>query len=96
MLWRACQVLHLLRGSTEPGSAFVQGVDGCARATHGVHVPHLSPGALRALLDRFTAAGATARRCTPCPSARAAFYSLPSTRCSSHEDVQEAQLARAG
>ncbi|KAK9840835.1 hypothetical protein WJX81_007958 [Elliptochloris bilobata] len=56
------QVLHLLRGCSEPGSAFRSGPDGCLGAAPGVHVPHLSPGALLRLLQRFAAAGATTRR----------------------------------
>ena len=95
MLWRVCQVLHLLRGSAAPGSAFVQGADGCARAAHGVHVPHLSPGALRALLDRFTAAGATARRCTLAPLPGQHFRPLPLKCCSSYEHFPVVGLARA-
>lgn len=57
------QVLHLLRGCTQPGSAFCAAPDGSVSPAPGLHVAHLSPGALQRLLQRFAAAGATMRRC---------------------------------
>lgn len=57
------QVMHLLRGCTEPGSAFCAAPDGGVSPAPGLHVAHLSPGALQRPLQRFAAAGATMERC---------------------------------
>ena len=57
------QVLHLLRGCLEPGSAFCAASDGGVSPAPGLHVAHLSPGALQCLLQRFAAAGERMRRC---------------------------------
>ena len=57
------QVLHLLRGCMEPGSAFCAAPDGGVSPAPGLHVAHLSPGALQRLLQRFAAAGESMRRC---------------------------------
>ena len=64
ILCQYLQVLHMLGGSSSPGRAFLFNSDQDAYTpAQGVHVPHLSPGALYALLQGFTHCATIAHRC---------------------------------
>lgn len=69
----AFQVLHMLQGSAEPGSAFVwnQGASNFEVA-EAIHVGHHSLQSLRSLLQSFAVAGSCARR----------WFTLTGTVCS--------------
>ena len=61
------QALRMLRGAPAPGPGLRLSQDGTAVVVAaGVHVPHLSPGSLKSLLQRFATAATDALQCAPC------------------------------